>query len=48
VNVWDGTKGGRDLVDGYALEALKEHYPASVGKERDSVPVRCVNAGRAD
>jgi hypothetical protein len=22
-----GVKGTRDLIDGYALKALKEHYP---------------------
>lgn len=28
VNILGGVKGMRDLVDGYALEAIKEHYPA--------------------
>ncbi|MEI7286017.1 hypothetical protein [Pectobacterium carotovorum] len=27
VEIIGGIKGMRDLVDGYALEALKEHYP---------------------
>ncbi|MFJ5387322.1 hypothetical protein [Pectobacterium sp. CHL-2024] len=27
VEVVGGIKGMRDLVDGYALEAIKEHYP---------------------
>lgn len=27
VNILGGVKGVRDLIDGYALEALKESYP---------------------
>lgn len=27
VEIAGGVKGVRDLIDGYALEALKEHYP---------------------
>lgn len=46
VNILGGVKGMRDLVDGYALEALKGHYPAG---RWESVGVtflsRCVNAG---
>ncbi|AIQ99023.1 hypothetical protein LG71_03475 [Pluralibacter gergoviae] len=46
VNIVGGVRGVRDLIDGYALEALKEHYPAcrweSVGVTFLS---RCVNAG---
>lgn len=34
VEVIGGIKGIRDLVDGYALEALKEHYPAKVSGSR--------------
>lgn len=29
VNILGGVKGMRDLVDGYALEAIKEHYQAA-------------------
>ncbi|ELM3395836.1 hypothetical protein RYQ87_003792 [Salmonella enterica] len=46
VNILGGVKGMRDLVDGYALEAIKEHYPAvkweSIGIAYLS---RCVDAG---
>lgn len=45
VNILGGVKGMRDLVDGYALEALKERYPAG---RWESVGVtflsRCVGA----
>ena len=43
VEIAGGVKGIRNLIDGYALEALKEHYPQweSVGIE---VLSRCVNA----
>lgn len=44
VEIAGGVKGVRDLIDGYALEALKEFYPQweSVGIELLS---RCVTAG---
>lgn len=44
VEIVGGVKGVRDLIDGYALEALKEFYPQweSVGIELMS---RCVKAG---
>ena len=45
VEVIGGIKGIRDLVDGYALEALKEHYPAA---QWESIGItylsRCVDA----
>lgn len=45
VEVVGGIKGMRELVDGYALEAIKEHYPAlqweSIGIAYLS---RCVDA----
>lgn len=41
-----GVKGMRDLVDGYALEAIKAHYPAA---QWESIGIaylsRCVDAG---
>ncbi|WP_191185487.1 hypothetical protein [Enterobacter sichuanensis] len=44
VEIAGGAKGVRDLIDGYALEALKEHYP-----QWESVAInlmsRCVTAG---
>ena len=44
VEIAGGVKGVRDLIDGYALEALKEHYP-----QWESVGIglleKCVNAG---
>ena len=44
VEIAGGVNGVRDLVDGYALEALKEHYP-----QWESVGIglleKCVNAG---
>ncbi|MEC3929138.1 hypothetical protein AAGG34_23670 [Citrobacter braakii] len=44
VEIVGGVKGVRDLIDGYALEALKEHYP-----QWESVGIglleKCVNAG---
>lgn len=44
VNIVGGVRGVRDLIDGYALEALKEFYPQweSVGI---SMLDKCVNAG---
>ena len=46
VNILGGTKGMRDLVDGYALKAIKEHYPAA---QWESIGItmleKCVNAG---
>lgn len=44
VEIVGGVKGVRDLIDGYALEALKEFYPQweSVGVELLS---RCVTSG---
>lgn len=43
VEIAGGVNGVRDLVDGYALEALKEHYP-----QWESVGIglleKCVNA----
>ncbi|EBX3939958.1 TPA: hypothetical protein ACG1QI_000239 [Enterobacter kobei] len=44
VEIAGGVNGVRDLVDGYALEALKEHYPKweSVGI---GLLEKCVNAG---
>lgn len=46
VNILGGVKGMRDLVDGYALEAIKEHYPAA---QWESIGIaylsRCVDAG---
>lgn len=46
VNILGGVKGVRDLVDGYALKAIKEHYPAA---QWESIGIaylsRCVNAG---
>jgi hypothetical protein len=43
VEIAGGVKGVRDLIDGYALEALKEHYPQweAVGIELLS---RCITA----
>lgn len=45
VEVIGGIKGMRDLVDGYALEALKEHCPAA---QWESIGIaylsRCVDA----
>lgn len=45
VEVIGGIKGMRDLVDGYALGALKEHYPAA---QWESIGIaylsRCVDA----
>lgn len=41
VEVIGGIKGIRDLVDGYALEALKEHYPAA---QWETYLSRCVDA----
>jgi len=44
VEIAGGVKGVRDLINGYALEALKEHYP-----QWESVGIglleKCVNAG---
>ncbi|EIA0306112.1 hypothetical protein K6068_002716 [Escherichia coli] len=44
VEIAGGVNGVRDLVDGYALEALKEHY-----QQWESVGIglleKCVNAG---
>ena len=44
VEIAGGVKGVRDLIDSYALEALKEHYP-----QWESVGIglleKCVNAG---
>ena len=44
VEIAGGVKGVRDLIDGYELEALKEHYP-----QWESVGIglleKCVNAG---
>ncbi|EPS6939490.1 hypothetical protein ACVG9O_002146 [Salmonella enterica subsp. enterica serovar Tennessee] len=44
VEIAGGVNGVRDLVDGYALEALKEHYP-----QWESVGIglleKCVNTG---
>ena len=44
VEIAGGVNGVRDLVAGYALEALKEHYP-----QWESVGIgllqKCVNAG---
>ncbi|ENR4993863.1 TPA: hypothetical protein ACXDFA_002738 [Enterobacter roggenkampii] len=44
VEIAGGVKGVRDLIDGYALEALKEHYP-----QWESVGIglleKCVNDG---
>ncbi len=46
VEVIGGVKGMRDLVDGYVLEAIKEHYPAA---KWESIGIaylsRCVDAG---
>ncbi|HDX8781165.1 TPA: hypothetical protein RQO42_000445 [Klebsiella michiganensis] len=46
VNILDGVKGMRDLVDGYAPGAIKEHYPAA---QWESIGIaylsRCVDAG---
>lgn len=46
VEIAGGVKGVRDLIDGYALEALKEHYQhgqwEGIGIE---LLGRCVNAG---
>ncbi|MDV1609415.1 hypothetical protein [Citrobacter portucalensis] len=46
VNILGGVKGMRDLVDGYALEAIKEHYQAA---QWESIGIaylsRCVDAG---
>jgi len=46
VNILGGVKGMRDLVDGYALEAINEHYPAA---QWESIGIaylsRCVDAG---
>lgn len=45
VEIVGGVKGVRNLIDGYALEALKEHYPQrlweGIGIE---LLDRCVNA----
>ncbi|MBA7855957.1 hypothetical protein HV318_13195 [Enterobacter sp. RHBSTW-00901] len=46
VNILGGVKGMRDLVDGYALEAIKEHYQSA---QWESIGIaylsRCVDAG---
>ena len=44
VEILGGIKGMRGLVDGFALEALKEHYPAAQWEDICiAVLSRCVN-----